>query len=115
MNPAAGGNLANLAATISTPRVMIGLALLAWMYGMPTNSQRIAKTHGACQGKWCDATNMWVDTPERTQMLDESMGAGMLVRKTPATPQMVYQNLTSKYMMDQALSPGVRLVAHAVR
>ena len=100
---------------MSSQRICLALLLLSMMYGYPKSDvKRVVQQKPVCNSKWCDATNMWVDTWRRTQLMDQSGGAGMSIPKQLPTRMSVYNRIESDYARDQMTSPGVRLVAHAV-
>ncbi len=101
--------------SISLPRVMLAVAVATVLLTHKTPAKQAAvKSAGACQTRYCNATDMFVDKPMNTLLKDQSLGVGLKVTKQLPGPGMIQAKIKSDLEREQLLSPGVNLVAHAI-
>jgi len=96
-------------AWISAPKIAVvaGLAFAAWQMRRPKLPSR-----AKCQEKYCHQTH--VDKPMNTLLKDQSEGAGLTLPPKSLSLQTPYEATKRDYLREAVMSPGVRLVAHAV-
>lgn len=79
----------------------------------PSSAKLVQQT--TCDEKYCaPAYITHVDRPLNTLLKDQSLGAGLSTGPENPTLQTPYAKTKSDYYREAVMSPGVRLVAHAV-
>ena len=93
----------------------VAMAIGAYLLTKPT-TQRLVETGGAevCQSRYCGPREMFVDIPMNTLLKDQSLGTGLSRPRSLPGPTEVFAKIQNDLAREQLLSPGVRLVAHAV-
>ena len=101
---------------VSIPKlVMVGLVILALReYLTPAAKEKAKESAGSCQSKYCTTAEMFVDTPQQTQMKDQSLGAGLGMPRVLPMPADVKNKIKSDLYREQLMSPGVQLIAPAI-
>ena len=96
--------------------VAAGVALYAYREMRRTAAVRKAETLQECNQAYCppSAAQIHVDKKLNTDLLDQSMGAGLGVTKEPASLGKVWQRVNSDYFTQASSSSGVALVAGSV-
>ena len=89
-----------------------GIALRQWTR---PPSKKLQKER-TCDEKYCppEAWTTHVDRPINTLLKDQSLGAGLSLPVKNATLAVPYQKTKADYYREAMMSPGVKLVAHAV-
>lgn len=114
--PGQAAPLTEVVEWLNLPKLAILAALVyAVNHLRKPSSQRVTEAPTVCDEKYCAPTFIThVDRPLNTLLKDQSMGAGLKVGPPNPTLQMPYAKTKSDYYREAVMSPGVRLVAHAV-
>lgn len=89
------------------------LVTLVTLAALLTNRQPpvLTKPEVECQEKYC--VEVFVDAPKNTLLKDQSQGAGL--RAAPvASLRRVYETVKRDLHKETVLSPGLKMVAHAI-
>ena len=101
------------------PRILMlagAVAVASYLMTRPV-ALKLVETGGAkvCQSRYCQVgTEMFVDSCKNTLLKDQSMGTGLQRPQKLPGPAEVQANIQNDLTREQLLSPGLRLVAHAV-
>ena len=100
---------------INLPNIMLaGALIMAIRVYLSPKQAELAMGKNECMTKYCPGV-IHPDKPLNTLSKDQSLGIGLGVPKTLPTKAMVDAKVHHDYRREQLLSPGVQLVAHAVR
>tara|TARA_Y100000768_G_scaffold36748_2_gene24017 strand:- start:516 stop:917 length:402 start_codon:yes stop_codon:yes gene_type:complete len=93
--------------------VGVGAALYAWRELRRTAAVRTAEVLKECNQAYCppSAAQIHVDKKLNTDLLDQSMGAGLGVTRESPTLVGVWRRVNNDYFQQAASSPGVALVS----